>query len=59
MRREPRPTQDVLDEVLAQQQSAEAELESDEAPAEPGRMSNLKFVARMVGEIIENLPTNT
>ncbi len=59
MRREQRPTQEVLNEVLAQQQSSEAEPEPEEAPPVAGKMSNLKFVARVVGEILENLPHNT
>jgi hypothetical protein len=59
MRREQRPTQEVVDEVLAQQQSSAIEPEPEEVPTAPGKMSNLKFVARVVGKILENLPHNT
>ncbi len=56
MRHKQAPTQEVLDEVLAPAQATETGVEPAEASTPSDKMSRVKFVAQVVGEILENLP---
>ena len=55
MRRKQRPTQDLVDEALAEKQSFDVEPKQEE-PSEPNKMGNLEFIGRVVAEIAEHLP---